>query len=98
VTKFEAKGRIYNSPEIRIFNQIYMPISQQNLHSLIIKTFPEAKIEIIDLMGDDDHYSVHIIDQSFVGKTRVEQHKMVNDALKGCLGDVLHAMQLKTSS
>jgi stress-induced morphogen len=75
-----------------------MPISQKNLHSLIAKTFPKAKIEITDLMGDDNHYSVTIIDQSFVGKTRVEQHKMVNESLKGCLGDVLHAMQLKTAA
>jgi stress-induced morphogen len=75
-----------------------MPISQQNLHSLISKSFPEAKIEIIDLMGDDNHYSVKIIDKSFAGKSRVEQHKMVNQALKGYLGDILHAMQLTTSA
>ena len=75
-----------------------MPISQQDLHSLIIKNFPQAKIKIVDLVGDDNHYSVEIIDKSFTGKTRVEQHKMVNEALKGCLGDVLHAMQLKTSA
>ncbi len=75
-----------------------MPISQQNLRSLITKHFPEAKIEIIDLMGDDNHYSVKIIDKSFAGKSRVVQHKMVNEALKGYLGDILHAMQLKTSA
>lgn len=75
-----------------------MPISQDNLHSLIAKSFPHAKVEIIDLMGDDNHYNVKIIDQSFTGKSRVEQHKMVNQALKGYLGDVLHAMQLTTSN
>jgi len=75
-----------------------MPISQTKLHSLIFESFPEATIEIIDLMGDDNHYSVKIIDQSFAGKNRIEQHKMVNEALKGYLGDALHAMQLKTSA
>ena len=75
-----------------------MPISQNDLHSLIKKSFPEATIEIVDLMGDDNHYSVKIIDKSFGNKSRVEQHKMVNEALKGYLGDILHAMQLKTSS
>ena len=73
-----------------------MPIAQNNLEKLILKSFPDAKIEITDLAGDDDHYSVTIIDKSFTGKTRIEQHKMVNKALQGCLGDVLHAMQLKT--
>ncbi len=75
-----------------------MAISRDNLHSLIINAFPNAQIEIIDLVGDDDHYSVKIIDQSFFGKSRIAQHKLVNEALKGCLGDTLHAMQLKTSS
>ena len=75
-----------------------MPIAQQDLRCLIEKTFPQAKIEIVDLVGDNNHYSVSITDQSFFGKTRIEQHKMVNEALKGCLGDVLHAMQLKTSA
>jgi len=73
-----------------------MPIAQNDLEKLILKSFPDAKIEITDLAGDDDHYSVAIIDKSFTGKTRIEQHKMVNKALQGYLGDTLHAMQLKT--
>jgi stress-induced morphogen len=75
-----------------------MPIAQEKLKSLIEESFPDAKIEIIDLAGDDDHYSVKIVDDSFDGKSRIEQHKMVNKALSGYLGDALHAMQLKTSS
>jgi stress-induced morphogen len=75
-----------------------MAISKNDLHDLIIKSFPNAQIEIIDLAGDDNHYSVKIIDQSFAGKSRIAQHKMVNEALKGYLGDILHAMQLKTSA
>ncbi len=53
---------------------------------------------MISLVDDDNHYSVKIIDKIFTGKTRIEQHKMVNIALKEILGDVLHAMQLKTSA
>jgi len=75
-----------------------MPIAQDQLHSLIKKSFPNAKIEIIDLAGDDDHYSVIIVDEIFNGKNRIEQHRMVNKALSGHLGETLHAMQLKTSA
>lgn len=75
-----------------------MPIAQEKLRSIIEESFPDATIEIIDLAGDDDHYSVKIIDESFAGKNRIEQHKMVNKALSGYLGDALHAMQLKTSA
>jgi stress-induced morphogen len=74
-----------------------VPIAQEDLKSLIEKSFPNAQIDIVDLAGDNDHYSVKIIDESFMGKSRIEQHKMVNKALSGYLGDTLHAMQLKTS-
>jgi stress-induced morphogen len=75
-----------------------MPIKQNELLSLIKDKFPTAKIEIIDLVGDNDHYSVKIIDKIFDGKSRIEQHKMVNLALKDHLGTTLHALQIKTSS
>ncbi len=74
-----------------------MPIAQNKLEQLLQENFPEAQIEVTALVADDNHYSVKIIDKIFTGKTRVEQHKMVNTALKEILGDVLHAMQLKTS-
>lgn len=75
-----------------------MPIEKSKLEKLLYEKFPEAQIEVIDTAGDQDHYSVKIIDKIFTGKTRIEQHKMVNSALKEILGDVLHAMQLKTSA
>ncbi len=74
-----------------------MPIAKKNLEKILAENFPNAKIEVIALVDDDNHYSVKIIDKIFAGKTRVEQHKLVNNALKEILGDVLHAMQLKTS-
>lgn len=74
-----------------------MPIAKKNLEKILAENFPSAKIEVIALVDDDNHYSVKIIDKIFAGKTRVEQHKLVNNALKEILGDVLHAMQLKTS-
>ena len=75
-----------------------MPIAKKNLEKLLQENFPQAQIEVVALVDDDNHYSVKIIDKIFTGKSRVEQHKMVNNALKDILGDVLHAMQLKTSS
>ena len=76
-----------------------MPIAKDELHQIIKKSFPEGEIEIIDLVGDNNHYSVTINDKSFAGKSRIEQHRMVNLALnKELRSDILHAMQLKTSS
>jgi stress-induced morphogen len=76
-----------------------MPIKQSELQKILTQNFPEAKIEIIDLAGDDNHYSVIIADKIFTGKNRIEQHRLVNKALNSYLDSgVLHAMQLKTIS
>ncbi len=74
-----------------------MPIPQTALQQILETNFPEAKIEIIDLAGDDNHYSVTITDKIFSGKSRIEQHRLVNKALSSYIDSgVLHAMQLKT--
>ena len=75
-----------------------MPISKTELESLIKESIMDSKVSINDLKGDGDHYSATIISKSFKGKTRVEQHKMVYDALKGKMGNELHALMLKTKS
>ncbi len=75
-----------------------MPIAKTELEKILNENFPDAQIEVIALVNDDNHYSVKITDKIFAGKSRIEQHKLVNNALKNILGDTLHAMQLKTSS
>ena len=74
-----------------------MPLPASTIENLILESFPDAKIKIIDLAGDNDHWSVEVISQEFKGKSRIEQHKMIYAALKGKMGGELHAMQLKTS-
>jgi stress-induced morphogen len=74
-----------------------MPIPQEKLQKILEENFPEAKIEIIDLAGDDNHYNVTITDKIFANKSRIEQHKLVNKVLRDYLDSgILHAMQLKT--
>jgi stress-induced morphogen len=75
-----------------------MAIAFDKLQKILQNSFPNAKIELVDLVGDCDHYSVTIIDEIFSNKTRVQQHKIVNLALKEILGDELHALQIKTSN
>ena len=74
-----------------------MPLELASLENMLNDAFVDADIKIIDLAGDNDHWSVEISAKEFVGKTRVQQHKMVYSALNGKMGDQLHAMQLKTS-
>lgn len=75
-----------------------MPMSATDIESLIKAKFPDAEVSIRDLAGDGDHYAAQVVSEAFRGKTRVQQHKMVYDALAGNMGGVLHALALQTSA
>lgn len=56
-------------------------------------------VEAQDLTGGGDHWQVIIVSSAFEGKGLVEQHRMVNEALKEPMGDQrIHALALKTYS
>jgi|TARA_E500000178_G_scaffold99166_1_gene98580 stress-induced morphogen len=73
-----------------------MTMQLKEIESLIKETFPDAIVEIQDLAGDGNHYSATVISSQFMGKTKIQQHKMVYDSLKGKMGNELHALALKT--
>ncbi|MEO8651438.1 MAG: BolA family transcriptional regulator [Hyphomicrobiaceae bacterium] len=74
-----------------------MPMNANDIEKLIKDRFPGAEVTIKDLAGDGDHYSAHVVAPQFKGKNRVQQHKMVYDALEGRMGGVLHALALTTA-
>ena len=74
-----------------------MAMAPDDIARLIKERFPDAEIKIEDLAGDGDHYAATIVSEAFRGKTRVQQHQMVYDALKGNMG-ALHALALKTTA
>jgi stress-induced morphogen len=75
-----------------------MAVSQERLSSLLKEAFHDAEISIQDLAGDGDHYSVLVKSSQFKDKTRVQQHKMVYEALKGAMAEELHALAIKTEA
>jgi stress-induced morphogen len=68
------------------------------IERLIKAKFPDATIQIQDLAGDGDHYAARVESSAFKGKSRVQQHQMVYDALGGRMGGVLHALALTTTT
>ena len=73
-----------------------MAMDINTLKAMIAEAFPDAQIHIDDLAGDGDHYAAHIVSSAFVGKTRIQQHQMVYEALQGKMGTELHALALTT--
>jgi stress-induced morphogen len=73
-----------------------MGMAAADIERLIKERFPDALVSIDDLAGDGDHYAATVVSEAFRGKSRVEQHKMVYNALRDRIGGELHALALKT--
>ena len=75
-----------------------MPMSAPEIEGMIKAALPDAEVELTALVDDNDHWKAHVVSPQFAGKSRVQQHKMVYDALGGKMGGVLHALQLSTAA
>ena len=75
-----------------------MSMSASEIETMIKEAIPNATVIIEDLRGDGDHYPAHVKSSLFNGKSKIQQHQMVYKALKGKMGQQLHALALKTSS
>jgi stress-induced morphogen len=73
-----------------------MAMAGPDIERLLKGAFPDAQVVVVDLAGDGDHYGARITSEAFVGKSRIQQHKMVYDALQGQMGGALHALALET--
>lgn len=74
-----------------------MPMSESEIAGMIREALPGAEVEMTDLAGDGDHWAAKVTAPQFAGMSRVQQHKMVYEALGGRMGGVLHALQLTTA-
>ncbi len=75
-----------------------MAMSAGDIEAMIKAALPDAKVTIRDLAGDGNHYAAEVVSASFRGKSRVQQHQIVYNALKGNMGGALHALALQTSA
>ena len=75
-----------------------MGMAAHEIERRILKALPDAIVEIRDLAGDGDHYAATVTSEAFRGKTRVQQHQMVNAAFGTDMGTVLHSLALQTKA
>lgn len=74
-----------------------MPMPAAEIERRIKAAIPDARVEIRDLAGDEDHWAATVISEQFRGKSRVQQHQLVYAALRGDMGGALHALSLTTA-
>ncbi len=73
-----------------------MAMDLKEIEKFIKEAMPDAVVDIQDLAGDGNHYSAIVTSSEFMGKSKIEQHKMVYNSLKGRMGNELHALAIKT--
>ena len=92
--KIEGKGVLNNRISEYVFQKLgevgvpthfikRLNMAAQDIARMIKESFPDAEVRIEDLAGDGNHYAATVISEAFRGKSRVQQHQMVYDALKG---------------
>jgi stress-induced morphogen len=69
---------------------------ESEIERLIRQAFPGAKVPVTDMAGDGEHFAARVTSDAFKGKSRIQQHRMVYDALQGQMGGALHALALET--
>ena len=74
-----------------------MAMDAAEIEKLIKEGIADAKVTIEDPRGDGDHYAAMVVSAEFEGKSRVQQHQMVYQALQGRMGGQLHALALQTA-
>jgi stress-induced morphogen len=62
----------------------------------LLAAFPDARVEVTDLTGTQDHFQALVVTSVFEGKSRVEQHRLVYAALGELMHKDIHALALTT--
>src|SRR3982074_3617406 len=90
------KAPILDEEKTRRIEGDTMPMPPSEIERLIKQGIPDAKVEITDLAGDNNHYAAVVVSSEFAGKSKLQQHQLVYQALGGAMGGELHALQLQT--
>ena len=68
-----------------------------DIEALIKAALPDAEIRVMDTTGTKDHFRVEVVSLQFDGKSRIDQHRMVQDCLKSAVDDGrIHALSIST--
>jgi stress-induced morphogen len=74
-----------------------MPTPEE-IKQRIEAAIPGARAEVEDYTGGGDHFRATVISQTFAGRSRIEQHRLVYDVFGAEIGGPIHALSLKTQT
>ena len=71
-------------------------LTTSDIQSMVESSIPDSSVEVRDMYGTSDHFEIVVSSRHFAGKSRIEQHKMVQAALGEALTTTIHAVEIKT--
>ncbi len=71
-------------------------MSESEIRRRIVAAIPDASVELVALAGDDDHWEAIVSSARFRGLTRIQQHRLVYEAIGADMGGALHALRVVT--
>ena len=72
-------------------------IETEQVKEILTQKIPGAQIEVYDMTGTKDHLDVHVTWNGFEGKSLIEQHQVIYQALQNQVQDgSIHALSIKT--
>jgi len=72
-------------------------VAPEEVKEMVEQAFPNGKVTVTDMTGGSDHFEIVVVASDFSGKMLVEQHQMVQKAVKAALDNGrIHAIAIKT--
>lgn len=70
-------------------------ISTDQVRQRIEESLPGSRV-LVETFSGNDHFQATVEAPQFVGKSLIEQHRLVYDAVEDLIGGAMHALALKT--
>ena len=71
-------------------------MTKEDILKKLTKNFQNSKIEIVDMTGQSNHFSILIISEQFKFLSLIKRHQIIYSIFEKELTNEIHALQLKT--
>ena len=74
---------------------LFTAMTKQDIFEKLTEKFPKSKIEIVDMTGQSNHFSLFILSDSFDNMSLIDRHKLIYSIFSKELTTEIHALQIK---
>ena len=74
-------------------------IGNEVLVGYIKKAVPDAVVSVVDRTGTMDHFMIRVVSDAFKGKSLLDRHRLIYQALSEPMGDGrIHALEIQAQA